>query len=176
VENEEAIIARARHNPAAFAPLYRHYVRPIYAFCHQRLGDRELAEDATSQGFVNALAALPRYQTGSFRAWLCAIARNVVADMRRRHPNAQLAEGWELADARRLPEDELLVADSERSVAQLLSHLTPDQREIVELRLAGLNGAEIANVLGRSHGAIRAIQFRAYQKLREFLAREGITS
>ena len=91
--DEEAIIARARHDPAAFAPLYRHYVRPIYAFCHQRLGDRELAEDATSQVFVNAFAALPRYQSGSFRAWLYAIARNVVTDMRRRHPNAWLEDG-----------------------------------------------------------------------------------
>jgi DNA-directed RNA polymerase specialized sigma24 family protein len=63
VNDEEAIIARARHDPAAFAPIYRHYVRPIYAFCYQRLGDRELAEGATSQVFVNALAALPIGET-----------------------------------------------------------------------------------------------------------------
>ena len=75
-----------------------------------------------------------------------------------------------------MPEDELLIADSERSVARLLAQLTPDQREVVELRLAGLSGAEIASVLGRNHGAVRGTQFRAYQKLREILAREGITS
>lgn len=45
---DEQLAARAQHDPVAFAPLYRRHVRPIYAFCFQRLGTRELAEDATS--------------------------------------------------------------------------------------------------------------------------------
>lgn len=176
VHDDEALVAEAKHDPDAFAPLYRRYVRPIYAYCSQRLGSRELAEDATSQVFVNALAALPRYRADSFRAWIYTIARNVVADAHRRRLTAPLDEAWQLADAGRSPEDEAIVADGGRNLRRLLDQLTPDQREVVELRLAGLNGAEIATVLGRRAGAIRATQFRAYQRLRELLATEGVPS
>jgi hypothetical protein len=41
--SDEQLAARAQHDPDAFAPLYQRYVRPIYAFCFQRLGTRELA-------------------------------------------------------------------------------------------------------------------------------------
>lgn len=84
--SDEQLAARAQHDPNAFAPLYQRYVRPIYAFCFQRLGTRELAEDATSQTFVKALAALPGYRAGSFRAWLYTIAHNVVIDVHRARP------------------------------------------------------------------------------------------
>jgi DNA-directed RNA polymerase specialized sigma24 family protein len=47
--------------------------------------------------------------------------------------------------------------------------MTPEQRRVLELRLAGLTTAEIACALGRSPGAVRAIQFRAAIKLRERL-------
>ncbi|HET9660954.1 MAG TPA: sigma factor [Thermomicrobiales bacterium] len=60
----EQLAVRAQHDPAAFAPLYRRYITPIYAFCFQRLGARELAEDATSQTFLKALAALSGYRDG----------------------------------------------------------------------------------------------------------------
>jgi RNA polymerase sigma-70 factor, ECF subfamily len=172
-DDEERLVASAKRDPAAFAPLYQRYVRPIYAYCHQRLGDRELAEDATSQVFVKALAALPRYRADSFRGWLYTIARNVVIALQRRRPTAALDEAWEVEDERRTPEDNAILADGERSVRRLLARLTPDQREVVELRLAGLDGAEIATVLGRRQGAVRATQFRAYQRLRELISREG---
>ncbi len=174
MHDDEAIVERARRDAAAFAPLYQRYVRPIYAYCFQRLGDRDLAEDATSQVFVNALAALPRYRADSFRGWIYTIARNVVADQHRRRPTASMDMTWGLADKGRLPEDDVILTDSERNVRQLLAQLTADQREVVELRLAGLNGAEIATVLGRGQGAIRATQFRAYQRLRELLTREEV--
>jgi DNA-directed RNA polymerase specialized sigma24 family protein len=81
---DDALVHLAKHQPAAFGPLYQRYVRPIYRYCFQRLGNRELAEDATSQVFVQAMAALPRYRADSFRGWLYTIARNVVIDLQRR--------------------------------------------------------------------------------------------
>ena len=63
--------------------------------------------------------------------------------------------------------------DDERSVRNLLVQLTPDQRDVVELRLSGLTGVEIADALGKQPGAVRAVQFRAYQRLRELLNEEG---
>lgn len=172
VSDDEALVARAQADPGAFAPLYRRYAEPIYGYCYRRLGTRELAEDATSQVFTKALAALPRYrgEAGGFRPWIFTIAHHVVADIyRRRRPTAPLDDAWQLADSGRSPEDEVIAADDARNVRRLLSQLTPDQRDVVELRLNGLTGVEIAEVLGKRPGSVRAAQFRAYQRLRELL-------
>lgn len=170
VNDDELLAARAREHPAAFAPLYRRYARPVYLYCFRRLGNRELAEDATSQVFTKALAAMPRYRGDAFRAWLFTIAHHVVADVyRRRRPVAPLDDAWNVADDTVSPEESAINADGDRTVLHLLSHLTPDQRDVVELRLTGLNGVEIAQVLGKRPATIRATQFRAYQRLRELL-------
>jgi RNA polymerase sigma-70 factor (ECF subfamily) len=171
---DEQLAVRAQQDPGAFAPLYRRYVTPIYAFCFQRLGTRELAEDATSQTFVKALAALPGYHAGSFRAWLYAIARHVVIDLQRVRPVVTLDDTPPVAGADL--EAEVLRRASELDVRRLLAQLTPDQREVVELRLSGLNGPEIAEALGRSPGSVRALQFRAYQQLRSLLTTEEVTT
>ena len=84
--NDEAtLVLAAQRDPLAFAHLYLRYVDAVYRYCHRRLRVKEAAEDATSLVFAKALAALPRYhaELGTFRAWLFAIAHNVVVDAQR---------------------------------------------------------------------------------------------
>jgi RNA polymerase sigma-70 factor (ECF subfamily) len=177
MSDDESLATRAKQNPAAFAPLYRRYARPIYGYCYRRLATRELAEDATSQVFTKALAAMPKYRGNAFRPWLFTIAHHVIADhYRRGRPTAPLEDAFELAANDPTPEDEAIHAEDARNVRRLLSKLTPDQRDVVELRLNGLSGVEIAEVLGKQPGAVRAVQFRAYQRLRELLTEEGARS
>jgi RNA polymerase sigma-70 factor (ECF subfamily) len=171
-EDEHRQVARAQRDPLAFAPLYQRYVRSIYAYCFQRLGSHEAAEDATSQVFLKALAALPRYRSESFRAWLFTIAHNVVMDAHRQRPAAPLDQAGEIADHRQSPEEAVILVDGRRSVRRLLERLTPDQRDVVALRLEGLPTGEIAQVLGRRPGAIRATQLRGYRRLRDLLESE----
>jgi DNA-directed RNA polymerase specialized sigma24 family protein len=83
-DEEALLVARAKEDLTAFAPLYARYLTPVYRYCYARLGDREAAEDATSQVFTRALVALPEHRGGSFGAWLFAIALNVVANQHRR--------------------------------------------------------------------------------------------
>lgn len=80
---DDAIVAAARRNPEAFAPLYRKYSTPIYRWCYRETGDAESAADLTAQTFVQALQNLQRYQPqqqASFRSWLYTIARNLIRD------------------------------------------------------------------------------------------------
>src|SRR5688572_4162323 len=87
------LVAAARADPAAFEPLYRRYVVPIYHYTYRRLGSNEAAEDATAQIFTKALAAMPTHRpSGStFRSWLFAIAHNVLVDAERaRRPSHDL--------------------------------------------------------------------------------------
>jgi RNA polymerase sigma-70 factor (ECF subfamily) len=165
--DEAALVARAQVDRAAFAPLYERYLDPVYRYCYRRLGTREAAEDATSVVFAKALAALPEYRAGSFPAWLFAIAHNAVADVhRRRRPDQPLETARDPVAAGPSPEDLAVAADERRSVRALLAGLPADQRRVLELRLAGLKGAEIAAVLGRSVAAVKMLQLRAMTRLR----------
>jgi RNA polymerase sigma-70 factor (ECF subfamily) len=142
----------------------------VHRYCYRRLGSREAAEDATSLVFAKALAALPTYRDGSFRSWLFGIAHHVVADdLRRCHPHAALDDAGDLLDAAPSPEELALAAEERSSILDLLARLPAEQRQIVELRLAGLTGPEIAAVLGRSLAAVKVGQFRAYARLRVLL-------
>ncbi len=180
-EAEDAsLVAMARHERAAFAPLYVHYVDPVYRVCLRRLGSKEAAEDATAQVFVKVLAALPSYreESGSFRSWLFAITHNVLVDVERhRRPVDSLDLAAELTDPTGGPEAAALAEESKQEVRAFLMAVAPDQRRVLELRLAGLTTAEIARALDRSPGAVRATQFRAVARLRSFLGltkdREG---
>jgi RNA polymerase sigma-70 factor (ECF subfamily) len=174
VASEEAtLVAAAKRDCQAFALLYRRYVEAVYRYCYRRLGSREEAEDATSQIFIQALAALPRLGDQPFRAWLFTIAHNVVTDVYRAQRRVlggstpQATRGAEeLEDPDPSPEHQILAAEQGRAIHELLAQLPEEPRRLLELRLAGLTDAEIAQVLERSHGAVRVAQHRAVVRLR----------
>lgn len=171
IDDEAEIIARATLDRQAIAPLYNRYLPAVYRYCYARLGSREAAEDLTSLVFARALAALPTYRGGSFAAWLFTIARNAVSNASRRAPDRSLTE-IDVIDATPTPEELAIVSDEHRRLWELLRRLSADQRQVVELRLAGLSGPEIARVLGRSHTSVRSLQFRAVARLRELMQRD----
>ncbi|MFL5759924.1 MAG: RNA polymerase sigma factor [Thermomicrobiales bacterium] len=172
--DEADLVAAAQRERAAFAPLYARYARPIYRYCYRRLGSHEAAEDATSQTFMKALAAIGRYRDGSFRAWMFTIADRVVIDLQRRQrPQPELDAASNVESAELSPEELFIAAETRLSVQAMLGRLTPEQQRIVALRLAGLTGPEIAAIVGREPQAVKSMQFRAYARLRRFLSIEG---
>lgn len=180
VEDDDAdLVVAAQADPRAFAPLYERYFDRVHAYCLRRLPDRETAADATGQIFLKAMSAIPAFrpaQTRSFRTWLFAIAHNACIDaLRRYRPHAGLDAAGEIAAADPGPEARALAADERRSVAALIARLTPDQRRVVELRLTGLTGQEVADALGLSLTAVKAAQYRAYARLRRILAPDAPT-
>lgn len=172
---EAEIMARAQRDLTAFAPLYQRYYRPVFGYCHRRLGHREAAADATGQTFTRALAGIHGFRSGSVAAWLFTIARNVVIDtVRSRRVHLDLDAAHDIPNRGRSLEDEAIANDQQRELFVALRTLTPDQRHVVELRLAGLTGPEVATVLGMTTGAVKASQHRAYVRLRAVLASEHI--
>ena len=150
----------------AFGELYRLHHAPIFRMARLQLGDLgDGAEDAVAETFLRAWAALPRYRdTGApFVAWLFGIARHVVLDevarRRRVMPREELPErtrGW--------------TVDDRLTLAAAMERLPDEQRRVVELKyLAGMRNAEVASALGKSKGAINAMQWRALGTLREIL-------
>ena len=168
------LVTLAQRDPHAFALLYARYLDPIHRYCYRRLGSREAAEDATSLVFAKALSALPRYHDTSFRRWLFTIAHHVIIDrFRDTHAEHALETAAAVLDDAPSPEELAIVAEERRSVRALLASLPEHQRQVVELRLAGLTGAEIAQVLGRSRANVDVTQCRAMARLRDLVRRES---
>jgi len=172
---DEALIERG--DAAAFEQLYERYVDGIYRYCRLRLPTAADAEDATATIFERAFAAFPPKATGSFRGWLFTIAHNVIVSTWRSSARSRrdrtLDDELPLIDPGRTPEESLLIAEEHRRLIEALARLPEDQRRVIELRLAGLNGGEIAAVLGRSSAAMRQLQYRATQQLRRLLSEEN---
>jgi RNA polymerase sigma-70 factor (ECF subfamily) len=167
-EDEAALIEKARHDPEAFAVLYRHYLTPLYRYLLRRLNNVHDAEDITSQVFMEALEGLiaQRYQKGGcFAAWLFTIARRRLVDFYRQHPLAPL-------DDPPSPEPELLTAiekgESVQRLANLLTQLDEEHQELLRLRFsAGLSFAEMGILEGRSEAAVKMAVYRALDFLRD---------
>jgi RNA polymerase sigma-70 factor (ECF subfamily) len=164
---EEELVAAAQADPRAFTPLYERYLDRIYRFCYNRLGDRQAAEDATSEVFLHALAHLGAYHSGNFAAWLYTIARNsVIAHYRRQGRSEPLADA-QAAEAAHDP----LAGHAERTALLLaLDQLSDEQRAAVEMPAAGWSDAQIGAILGKSEAAVRMIRYRALQRLQTLLA------
>lgn len=172
IDDDARVVALARVDPAAFALLYRRYIDTVYRYCVHRLGTREQAEDATSQIFLKALAALPSHRPGgSFRGWLFTIAHNVITDTyRAKRMHWPLTDALEHPDHEPSPEEQAIGLIERDEVRAMLLMLPTDQRRVMELRLAGLTGNEIAEALGKNLGAVKMAQSRAIARLKQSIA------
>jgi RNA polymerase sigma-70 factor (ECF subfamily) len=167
------LIAAAQADPTAFDQLYRHYVTPMYRYCAVRLGERQAAEDATSEIFLRALRGLSSFRGGKFAAWLYQIAHNVVIDSYRREGRTQPGTEGESIDHDPGPDEAVIAHDESEQLRAAIARLPESQRAAIELQLAGWTTAEIGAALGKSPETMRVFRFRALKQLRAlFLATE----
>lgn len=170
-DRNDLIVRAARGDEAAFARLYQRDVDTIYRYLLFKVGDPAVAEDLTSEAFVRAWQALPRYQHRQqpLRHWLLRIARNLAVDHFRRQAMDRAAVD-ELSQAVPLVAGPPPLSESEELEAALRT-LPPSQREVIVLRfLEDLPTSDVARIVGKSEGAVRVIQHRALRALRALLA------
>lgn len=163
-----ALAAEAKTNPAAFSRLYDHYVQPVYRYLYSRVGTKQAAEDLTSQTFIAALEALPRYrERGHFSAWLFRIAQSKLMD----HFRAGRHE-FGLDSAENLAEqgDVLGHVIQDETILRLrilIQNLTADEQDLIRLRyVAGLSFPEMAELLGKREDAVKKSVSRLLARLR----------
>jgi RNA polymerase sigma-70 factor (ECF subfamily) len=169
------LVERARAGePEAREELVRRYLDDVYRLTHRILGDRDLAQDATQDAFVNALGALSRFRgDASFRTWLLRIAVNAARSLgrrqgRRKEVNIVLADHEPSAEQD--PATRTVNLAEAQRVEHVLAKLPPKQRLAVSLRVQqGLSYAEIAGALECSEGAARVNYHLGIKRMRELL-------
>lgn len=166
-QDESALVRAAGTDVEAFALLYDRYVQPLYHYCYHRTNNVHEAEDLTSQTFLAALEAFPKYRRGGhFAAWLFTIARNKVIDYYRRMSHVPLDE----ASAPPLHPDlagESESAQQKRVLLSLIGRLEEDEQELIRLRyVAELPFAEIARALHKNEAATKKMLYRLLARLK----------
>jgi RNA polymerase sigma-70 factor (ECF subfamily) len=175
-----ALVERAQAGESeAFGLIYDRYVDTVFRFVYFRVGNRQLAEDLTSDTFLRALKRIGSFtwQGRDLGAWLVTIARNLVADHFKSGRYRLEVTTGDVLDADREdrgPEGspESAVVDHITNVALLtaVKQLNPEQQECIVLRfLQGFSVAETAQTMGKNEGAIKALQYRAVRALARLL-------
>jgi len=173
---ERHLIEAAQRDLVCFAELYESYFELVYVYVARRIRNRAETEDLTAEVFRKALANLPRFKwTGApFAAWLFRIASNMIADRAKRAAReGKFASGESEPSTVGLltrGEQQTDLEQSERRarLLDLVNELAEDQRRVVVMRFAEEKSiGEIARALGRSEGAVKQLQFRALENLRE---------
>ena len=177
LEREEYIIKEAqRGDRACYGMLYNHYVAPIYRFIYLKVSNREASEDLTHEVFLAAWQNLGRYrpQGFPFSSWLYQIARNRVIDHYRVHKQHQPIESADatLTAAPSGIEDRLDENLNLQKITSVLHKLSHDQQDVLIMKFVeDLSHAEIAQAMRKSEGAVRLIQHRAIQRLKQMVVR-----
>jgi RNA polymerase sigma-70 factor (ECF subfamily) len=155
------------------AALVETYSSLLFRVAHSVLRSRAEAEDVVQDVFVRVLEHRRSLSAvRDMRVWLVRVAWNLAIDRRRRIRPEQFDEGFaESLVARNLPADEALnEAQRLRAVVRELERLPKAERDVLLLSVVEeLGTAEMAEVLGRSESAVRALLFRARTRLRERL-------
>jgi len=179
------LVAARRREPAAVTRVYTAYVPALFRFFLAAVGDRPTAEDLTGDVFRSAIEGLPRFrgQVEALGGWLFTIAHHDLSDYRRRQarylvqPLDDLLEEAALAGGAADPEELALDRVEGERVLAALRQLSPDQREVLLLRMAaGLTAPEVAAIVGKTTGAVKALQHRGVASLARVLGATNDTS
>jgi RNA polymerase sigma-70 factor (ECF subfamily) len=174
VQEEQSLVLQAQKcNQEAFAKLYEQNFDKIYRYISLKVGNNTEAEDMTQQVFIKALQSISSYKWKdvTFSAWLFRIAHNLVIDYYSKQSRQSTTPLYEyMAVTNNNPEKAI---EDKSDIERLLiasKKLTAAQQEVITLRFAGeLPIAEVARIMGKTQGAIKALQHSAIAALRKLM-------
>ena len=180
-ENFAVVLRAARTGEEwAWKALYAEFAPVLLGYLRARRA--ALPDDLLGEVMLQIVRDLPSFDGGEreFRAWAFTIAHHRLLDERRRGVRRP-AEPTPATELERLgprgdTEEDALRALSAERVGRLLARLSPDQQNVILLRvLGGLTSEEVAQVIGKSAGAVKALQRRGLEVLKRELDRDRVT-
>ncbi len=180
-ENFDATLRAARAGDEwAWRALYAEFAPALLGYLRARRADQP--DDVLGEVMLQIVRDLASFDGGKdeFRSWAFTIAHHRLLDHRRRSarrpaeptPAPELERLGPLGDT----EEDALRALSVARVGRLLSKLSPDQQNVVLLRVLGdLTSEQVAQVIGKTTGAVKALQRRGLETIKSELERERVT-
>jgi len=179
LDDADAVLAAARAGSAdAFTAIYTDLAGAVSAYLRAK-GVRDV-EDLTSEVFLAVFTGIAGFEgdEAALRSWVFTIAhRRVIDEWRRRGRRPDPVPYEPEGDPRTSPSAELAALDlvGEECALALLGTLTEEQRDVLALRIVGdLTVEEVAVIVGRRPGAVKALQRRGLAALRRTLAKGGV--
>ncbi|MFW6204575.1 MAG: RNA polymerase sigma factor [Actinomycetota bacterium] len=180
-EQFDIVLGAARSNAGwAFERLFHTFAPRVSGYLRAQ-GAAE-PDELTNDVFLSAFRALGRFEgdEAAFRAWLFTIARNRLIDDRRKHARRATLVSTEVTvpqdPAGGDVEDEALANLGSQWLRSVLDQIAPDQRHVLVLRVVGdLTIDQIADVMGKRPGAVKALQRRGLASVKRILDRQGRT-
>jgi RNA polymerase sigma factor (sigma-70 family) len=173
------LVGAQGREPAAVTRVYAAYAPALFRFFLAAVGDRPTAEDLTGDVFKSAIEGLPRFRgpVEALGGWLFRIAHHDLSDLRRKQtrspgitPLDEALDEAALAVGADDPEELAIQRIEGDRVLAALRQLSPDQREVLLLRMAaGLTAPEVAAIVGKTTGAVKALQRRGLASLARVL-------
>jgi RNA polymerase sigma-70 factor, ECF subfamily len=175
-EDVRTLVDKAREGDReALAALFDRYYERVYRYALMRLGRVADAEDAAAETFARVVSGISRFRWRKvpFIAWVFGIARHVVADSLRERSGAPSELHQDDAGSVAGPEEDLMWIAHASALRDAFGHLTEAQQQVVLLRFAGdLSAAEVGAAMGKTAGAVRVLQLRALERLRDVMGAE----
>ena len=156
----------------ALIQIYRDHSPGMYRYAYRMLGDQGLAEDCVSDTFTRYLQLLRngRQLEGNLQAYLYRMAHNWVVDYYRKHKPTHDLESDTHPDPHGSPEADLHERQENEALRSALARLPHEQRMVIELRFIEESSHDrVAEILGKTVDATRALQYRALTSLRQLL-------
>jgi RNA polymerase sigma-70 factor (ECF subfamily) len=181
LEQEKQLVERAKNDTQAFGELYEQYYPPIFGYALRRTASVKIAQDVTSEVFLKAFKRIGQFEWRDipFSAWLYRIASHEIANQYKKNKHqVPPCDNFELlADSIQADEGEFIVAEAEMEkyeefleVHAFIARLPVQYQEIITLRFfEDKKFKEIAVILGKQEGTVKAMLYRALEKLRKMM-------
>lgn len=175
----DAVLSAAQDGaPWAFERIFRALSPVVRGYL--RLQGAAEPDDLTSEVFIAVLRNVGTFRgdEAGFRSWVFTIAHRRLIDERRRAVRLQLVvpmeDDFDAPSSIDVAETALDALGVER-VRDLCERLVPDQRDVLLLRLLGrMMVDEVAAILDKTPGAVKALQRRGFRAIGRILEKEGV--
>lgn len=155
--------------------IFKDFWPEIYRFVYYKVQNKEEAEEITQEVFIRVYPKIKdkTIEKEKYKSYCYSTARNIITDLwrsRGRCPkfvHVDIGNGFEIADKRNEVEDRMVMKEA-------ISKLKKDWRKVLELRIiSGYSVQETAVAMKKSEGAVRSLQFRAVEALKNILSKGG---
>ena len=178
--SDEAIVRMVLEgDKEAYGILFDRYYNLVYRLTLMKLGEEEMAQDATQESFLRGYEYLDRLRdASSFASWMAGIARNLCWNLLRNRKRESVSldylaeKGIEPPDSGHPP---VFNPEHTYAVKKALVNLHEKYREVLELRYAEeYSCKKIASFLNLSLSAVKSRLFYARKLIKKLLKKEGL--